>query len=62
MKTKAAIISITRKYIINMEAIQSMVAWSKSRVKLHLTPLPDDDQDVVVSAERAGEFKKWLDK
>lgn len=53
---------INRKYIVNMEAIQSMVAWSKSRVKLHLTPLPDDDQDVVVSAERAGEFKKWLDK
>lgn len=53
---------INRKYIVNMEAIQSMVAWSKSRVKLHLKPLPEDDQDVVVSAERAGEFKKWLDK
>jgi|AntRauTorckE6833_2_1112554.scaffolds.fasta_scaffold06248_2 DNA-binding LytR/AlgR family response regulator len=53
---------INRKYIVNMEAIQSMVAWSKSRVKLHLAPPPDDDQDVVVSSERAGDFKKWLDK
>jgi len=53
---------INRKFIIHMDAIKSMVAWSKSRVKLTLTPAPDEDIDIVVSNERAAEFKKWLDQ
>lgn len=53
---------INRKYIINLEAIQSMVAWSKSRVKLTLKPSPSDKADIVVSNERAAGFKQWLDQ
>jgi DNA-binding LytR/AlgR family response regulator len=53
---------INRKYIVHIEAIESMVAWSKSRVKLNLMPSPDENQEVVVSTDRAPGFKKWLDK
>lgn len=53
---------INRKYIINMEAIQSMVAWSKSRVKLTLKPSPSEKADIVVSNEKAAGYKQWLDQ
>ncbi len=52
---------INRKYIVNMDAIKQMTAWSRSRVKLQLTPPPDDDMETIVSIERAADFKKWLD-
>ncbi|HKJ78111.1 MAG TPA: LytTR family DNA-binding domain-containing protein, partial [Prolixibacteraceae bacterium] len=53
---------INRKYLVNMAAIESMVAWSRSRVKLKLKPDPDDDMDTIVSVERSSEFKSWLNK
>jgi len=53
---------INRKYIINMEAIESMVAWSRSRVKIKLNPPADDEMDTIVSVDRSPEFKEWLNK
>lgn len=53
---------INRKYIVNINAISNMVAWSKRRIKIELTPLADDNTDTIVSTERYSEFKKWLDK
>jgi two-component system response regulator LytT len=51
---------INRKYIVNMEAISNMEAYSRSRVKLELKPVTDDDSDTIVSIDRSMEFKKWL--
>jgi two-component system, LytTR family, response regulator LytT len=51
---------INRKYIVHLDAIKNMVAWSRSRVKLELTPKADDEMETIVSIDRAGEFKKWL--
>ncbi len=50
---------INRQYIINIKAIQSMHAWSKSRIKLLLSP--PAPAETVVSSYRTGEFKAWLE-
>lgn len=51
---------INRKYIVQMDSIKSMLAWSRSRVKLELTPTADDDMETIVSIDRAAAFKNWL--
>jgi len=51
---------INRKFIINIEAIVQMHAYSKSRVKLELTP--QNQMEAVVSVERSAAFKAWLDR
>lgn len=51
---------INRKYLVNMEAIANMVAWSRGRIKLELKPKAEDEFDSVVSIDRASDFRKWL--
>jgi DNA-binding LytR/AlgR family response regulator len=51
---------INRKYMINMEAIEQMVAWSRSRIKLDLNPPIKGEEDAIVSISRSSEFKKWM--
>jgi DNA-binding LytR/AlgR family response regulator len=51
---------INRKYIVNVKSISNMYSWSRSRIKLILKPDPDDE--TVVSIDRSGNFKKWLNK
>jgi DNA-binding LytR/AlgR family response regulator len=53
---------INRQYIIRMNAISKMYAWSRSRIKLILKPVPDDNIETIVSIDRAADFRKWLDK
>ncbi|MCT4614269.1 MAG: LytTR family DNA-binding domain-containing protein [Marinifilaceae bacterium] len=49
-----------RKFIIGFKAIKEMFYYSKSRIKINLYPEYNDIKDTLVSAERCGEFKKWL--
>jgi DNA-binding LytR/AlgR family response regulator len=51
---------INRKYIISASAIQDMISYTNSRLKLVLKT--SDDNDVIVSRERVQEFKDWLDR
>jgi len=51
---------INRKFIISYESISNMIAYSKSRVKIDLVPPAPNAMDVIVSVERSGSFKKWL--
>lgn len=51
---------INRKYLVNIEAIANMVAYSRGRVKLELNPPADDKLDTIVSIDRSPGFKKWL--
>lgn len=53
---------INRKYLVNMDAIESMTAWSRSRVKLKMNPAADDEMETIVSVDRSPEFKEWLNK
>jgi len=51
---------INRKYMVSIDAISNMVAYSRSRVKLELTPKADEEFDTIVSIDRSSDFKKWL--
>ena len=49
---------VNRQYIINIEAIESMVTVTKSRLQLHLKPKPAED--VIVSVNNVHDFRIWL--
>ena len=49
---------INRQFIVNYKAIDKMVAWTKSRVKVHLNP--PSHIETIVSTERSPIFKEWL--
>lgn len=53
---------INRRYLISMKCIKSMLAWSRSRIKVTVQPAADDEMDTVVSIDRAGQFKDWMNK
>ena len=52
---------INRKMIISMSAIKSMHAFSRSRIKVDLTPAAPNGMESLVSIERTADFKRWLD-
>lgn len=49
---------INRQFIINIDAIDQMFSFSKSRVKINLKPAIS--LDTIVSTERSPFFKEWL--
>ena len=49
---------INRKCIVNIEAIDQMFSYSKSRVRILLKP--NFTEEAIVSSERSSHFKKWL--
>lgn len=51
---------INRKYIISASAIQDMVSYTNSRLKLMIKG--SDDPEIIVARERVQEFKNWLDR
>lgn len=51
---------INRKYVVNIDSISTMTAYSRGRIKLELKPPADDEFDTIVSIERSSDFKKWL--
>ena len=60
MLNPASFFRINRKFIVNMDSISKMVAYSRGRVKLELKPKPEGEFDTIVSIDRSGDFKKWL--
>ncbi|NCB07085.1 MAG: LytTR family transcriptional regulator, partial [Bacteroidia bacterium] len=51
---------INRKYIVNAESIRNIHTWFNSRFKIEL--MPKTAEDIIVSRERAKEFRQWLDR
>lgn len=51
---------VSRQFIVKLPAIAAMHAYSNSRIKLSLHPA--EPKEVIVSGEKAGAFKKWLDR
>lgn len=49
---------INRQFIINVNSIQNMYSYSKSRVKLTLQPAAS--METIVSTDRSPIFKEWL--
>lgn len=51
---------INRKFLVASNAIQDMITFTNSRLRLVLKT--SDDNDVIVARERVQEFKEWLDR
>ena len=51
---------INRKYIVSADAIQDMIHYTNSRLRLVLKN--SDDPEVIVARERVQEFREWLDR
>lgn len=60
MMDPARFFRINRKYLVAAHAIQDMIAYTNSRLRLILKT--SDDADVVVARERVQMFKEWLDR
>lgn len=52
---------INRDCIISIDSISKISAWSTSRLKLSISGEKDNDI-FIVSRDKTGEFKKWIDK
>lgn len=52
---------INRSFLINIKSIDEMTAWSRSRIKLELSPKAFSRADTLVSTTRSADFKSWLD-
>ncbi|MDP2088298.1 MAG: LytTR family DNA-binding domain-containing protein [Flavobacteriaceae bacterium] len=53
-----AFFRVNRKFIIPLETIKDIVAYSNSRLKIILPTYKEDE--VIVSREKVNEFKTWL--
>ena len=51
---------INRKYLVSAEAIQDIISYTNSRLRLVLKG--SADRDIIVARERVQEFKDWLNK
>jgi DNA-binding LytR/AlgR family response regulator len=51
---------VNRKYFVRAEAIQDIISYTNTRLKLVLKN--STDNDVIVARERVQEFKQWLDR
>ncbi|MCW5910804.1 MAG: response regulator transcription factor [Cyclobacteriaceae bacterium] len=50
---------INRSYIVNISAIQDVVVYSNSRLKI--TPHIKWEPEIIVSREKVSDFKEWFD-
>lgn len=51
---------INRKYLSRVEAVEEVLTYSNSRLKIKLKN--STDQDILISREKVSEFKAWLDQ
>lgn len=51
---------INRQFILNIQSIRNMYAYSKGRVKIDLEPA--SPKEAIVSVERSPRFKSWLNQ
>ncbi len=49
---------LNRKYIVNFSSVAYFTHYSKSRVKVKL--IPQAEEEIIVSADKVKEFKRWL--
>jgi two-component system, LytTR family, response regulator LytT len=51
---------VNRQFIIGINGISEMFTYSKSRVLIKVKQLPNEE--IIVSTERSGDFKAWLNQ
>ena len=52
---------VNRNFIVNVNAIQDVIAYSSNRLKIVLLNRKEKD-DIIVSRERVVTFKNWMDR
>jgi len=60
MVDPARFFRVNRKYFVSSEAIQDIITYTNSRLRLVLKNSADND--IIVARERVMEFKDWLDR
>jgi len=50
---------VNRTYIVHIDVIKDIIAYSNSRLKLMLHSY--NEQEIIVSRERVKDFKNWID-
>jgi DNA-binding LytR/AlgR family response regulator len=60
MVDPARFFRVNRKYLVAAHAIQDIISYTNSRLKLVLKG--SQDNDIIVARERVQEFKDWLDR
>ncbi|MEZ5072690.1 MAG: LytTR family DNA-binding domain-containing protein [Bacteroidales bacterium] len=53
---------INRKYLVSLESIAHMTAYSRGRIKLTLDPPAADEFDTIVSIDRSSGVKDWMNQ
>lgn len=51
---------VNRNFIVNFHFIRDVVAYSSNRLKIIVEGF--SDEEIIVSRERVGEFKDWMDR
>lgn len=49
---------VNRKYIININAVKDIIAYSNSRLKINIHHFTENE--IIVSREKVSKFKEWL--
>jgi DNA-binding LytR/AlgR family response regulator len=52
---------INRNCLVNIDAVNKMVSYSSSRIKVELQP-EFKAEDLIVSRDKVADFKKWMDR
>ncbi len=60
MLDPAAFFRVNRQYIVSWSAVRSAQSYFNGKLKLRIQPPVEDG--VIVSRDRAGAFKEWLDR
>lgn len=50
---------VSRKYLVAIDHVSDIIAYSGSRLKIIMKGIEDDE--IIVSREKVAEFKKWLE-
>ena len=61
MLDPAEFFRINRSYLAHFKSVRSIDPYFGGKLSLQLTPDPES-RDVIVSKEKAGEFKRWMGK
>jgi DNA-binding LytR/AlgR family response regulator len=50
---------VSRKYLVSIDYVSDIIAYSGTRLKLLMKGIENDE--IIVSREKVGDFKKWLE-
>ena len=52
---------LNRQFLSSFDAIEASYQWDKGKLKIDLQPPAPIQSAILISREKAGDFKRWLD-